>query len=117
METSSFFASHPVFRREEFVEYLSGQGQCNSNTLKALLQYHLASGHISHIRRGYYAVTSALKSQGAVADDSFLIAGRIMPDAVIAYHAALSFHGLAYSLFNVFYYCSRTPVQAFQFAE
>lgn len=116
MQINSFFAEHPVFRHEELVAYLYEQGKCNPNTLKALLQYHLGKGHISRIRRGYYAVTSVLKSRG-VADDPFLIAGRVTEDAIVAYHSALSFYGLAYSLSSNFYFFSRQLILPFEFMQ
>lgn len=116
MQMDTFFAEHPVFRYEEIVEYSKQQGTYNPNTLKALLQYHLAKQHISRIRRGYYAVVSVLKSRG-VADDPFLIAGRVIEDTLVAYHSALSFHGLAYSLPSNFYFLSRQFIQPFEFMQ
>ena len=81
-----------------------------------MLQYHLAKEHISRIRRGYYAITSILKSR-SVTDDPFLIAGRVTEDAIVAYHSALSFHGLAYSLFSDFYFISGQLIQPFEFMQ
>lgn len=116
MQIDNFFIEHPIFRHEELVAYIKQEGKYNPNTLKALLQYHLAKEHISRIRRGYYAVTSALKSRG-VADDPFLIAGRVTEDAIVAYHSALSFHGLAYSLSSNFHFLSRQIIHSFEFMQ
>ena len=113
MWLDTFFAEYPVFRHEELVAYVKQHGDYNLNSLKASLQYHLAKEHIVRIRRGYYAV----KTQGAIVDDSILIAGRIAPDAIIAYHSALSFHALAYSMYVLSYCFSHAPVQPFQFLQ
>lgn len=117
MQMDSFFAEYPVFRHDELVAFLKKEGAYNLNTLKASLQYHLAKKHISRIRRGYYAVTSTLKSRGAIADDPILIAGRVTEDAIIAYHTALSFHAVAYSIYTISYFCTDIPIQSFQFMQ
>jgi predicted transcriptional regulator of viral defense system len=38
--------------------------------------------------------------------DPFLLAGKMTPDAVMAYHTALEYHGKAHSVFRHFYYLS-----------
>lgn len=116
MQINNFFVDHPVFRHEELVDYIKQQGTYNANTLKALLQYHQAKGHISRIRRGYYTVTSILKSRSVI-NDPFLIASRVTQDAVLAYHSALAFYGLAYSLSSDFYFFSYKFIQPFEFMQ
>ena len=113
MRLDAFFGEYPVFRHEELVAYIKQHGDYNLNSLKASLQYHLAKEHIARIRGGYYAV----KSQGVAADDSILIAGRVTSDAIIAYHSALSFHALAYSVYVLSYFFSHTIIQPFQFLQ
>jgi predicted transcriptional regulator of viral defense system len=107
MRLSNFFAEHPVFRYEELLAYLQAHGKYNLNTLKALLQYHLAKKNISRIRRGYYMVTSHLFHQ--LQNDNILIAGRMTEDAVISYHTAIEFHALSYSIYQLSYLCTVLP--------
>lgn len=102
-----FFSQYPVFRYEELRNYLNQERAYKESTLKALLQYHLHKKHVVRIRRGYYATT--------IAEDYILIAGRVTQDAVIAYHSALSFHGIGYSIDNHAFFFTTAPMQAFTF--
>lgn len=115
MKADHFLNQHPVFRRKEFVDYLQASGTVNVNTIRESLAYHVKKQHITAITRGYYAVTSSLKSGSAMADDPMLIAGRVTEDAMVAFHSALSYHGLAYSLLNTHYYYSQRSVKPFKF--
>lgn len=109
MILDSFFAQHPVFRLEELVDYLNGIKTYNPNSLKALLQYHLSKKHIARIRGGYYLVLES-KAQLSIGNNSILIAGRVKKDAVVAYHTALEFHALSYTIFHVAYFCAFRPM-------
>jgi predicted transcriptional regulator of viral defense system len=54
----------------------------------------------------------------AAADvDPYLVASHLQDDAVIAYHAALQFHGKAYSLWRKFHYCSKKRARQFFFQD
>ncbi len=107
----TFFARHPVFTVEEADRFLAARqngGPPNPATRQALLRYYRQQGRLRHVRRGLYAVTpptaEAEAPSGDAADtfliaaDTFLIAARLTADAVLAYHAALEFHGLAHTL-------------------
>lgn len=103
----AFFAQHPVFTVEEADRFLdarrAGRPQ-NHQTRQSLLRHYRQQGRLQNVRRGLYAVTSP--GQGADAfsysqfssADTFLIAARLAPDAVLAYHAALQIHGFAHSV-------------------
>lgn len=100
----TFFARHPVFTVEEADRFLAARqngGPSNPATRQALLRYYRQQGRLRHVRRGLYAVTlptAGVEAPSGDASDTFLIAARLTADAVLAYHAALEFHGLAHTL-------------------
>ncbi len=106
MNSAVFFARHPVFRIEEFETFLIERnaactdGVVDPTNRKRLLNYHQKQGHIQRLRQGLYA--SALPGMDAkdYPADPFLIASCLTPDAVLAYHTALSFLGVAHSVSN-----------------
>jgi len=109
MGVVDFFSEYPVFRHDEIVDYLKYHNEYNSNTLKALLNYHLKQKNISRIRRGYYIVINPLLNRYHIGNDSLLIAGRMTKDAVISYHSAIEFHALPYSIYHIVYFCTTKP--------
>jgi predicted transcriptional regulator of viral defense system len=82
---SAFFASHPVFRLEEFRAFQTARGRAASSTA-AILAYHVRRGSLRLLRRGLYVAPEPV--------DSYLLAARVTDDAVLAYEGALSLHGL-----------------------
>ena len=101
MSPKEFFANHPVFTIEEFSSTLPGR---KSATIFNSLNYHTKQGHIARIKRGlYYSVTPG-HSPDNYPVDPYLIAGKAAPDAILAYHTALSYHGVAYSVREHFNY-------------
>ena len=86
MRLHSFFNHYPVFTRKEFAGFLADKGEANSNTVKALLAYHLNAGHILQIKRGLYAVIPAGVSASEFSVDQYRIAAKLTDDAVIGYH-------------------------------
>lgn len=103
----AFFAHHPVFTVEEVDRFLAarrGGTPQNPQTRQALLGYYRQQGRLRHVRRSLYAVETpgqeahAFSSSPFSSADPFLIAARLAPDAVLAYHTALQLHGFAHSL-------------------
>lgn len=114
-----FFEQHPVFTQDEYRKFLLSQGTTNHNTQRELLAYHLKKQHIIRIRRGLFAsIPAAFRD---VAEefpvDSYLLAGRITQDAVIAYHSAFDLHGVSYSLHHQCLYLSEQLIRPFKFNE
>ena len=103
----AFFAQHPVFTVEEADRFLdarrAGKPQ-NPQTRQSLLKHYRQQGRLQNVRRGLYAVTTPGQGSEAVSPspflsaDTFLIAARLTPDAVLAYHTALQLHGFAHSV-------------------
>ncbi len=104
MEIDAFFAQRALFTTEELDCFLAEkrpEGAAVARlalTRKSLLSYHKKAGHVLMIRRGLYAIVPAHRTPAQQPVDSALIASRLTPDAVIAYHGALALHGLAHSL-------------------
>lgn len=108
-KSSAFFREHPVFTTREYQSYLSQKGSTNSNTSRNLLQDFHKRGVIGRIRRGLYCSVPPGTSPQSYPVDSYLIASRLAPDAILAYHTALELQGRSYSIQNRIYYLSRLP--------
>jgi predicted transcriptional regulator of viral defense system len=114
MQSDVFFATHPVFTLEEFVRAGAGAGRTRS-TAKNLLAKHVAAGRILRVRRGLYASVPVGLSPSRATVDPFLLAAWLADDAVVAYHAALQFHGKSYSVWRRFHYLTDNHRRPFNF--
>jgi len=115
MKPVDYFATHPLFRFEDFAS-AHREGEARKPVAsQAVLRQHVRAGHLLHVRRGLYAVVP----RGTLAEDlqvdPFLLASRLAPDAVIAYHAALQLHGRAHSLSRRVTYLTCTRAKPFEF--
>jgi predicted transcriptional regulator of viral defense system len=110
-----YFAAHPVFRFEDFVSAHRPGRPRKPTASKAVLQQHLRADHLLHIRRGLYAAVPRRTSPEDLHVDPFLLASRLAPDAVVAYHAALQLHGRAHSLSWRMPYLTCTRAKPFEF--
>jgi predicted transcriptional regulator of viral defense system len=99
--TAWFYARHPVFTVDEFI---ADNPETKRESKYSLLAHKQRSGRLLHIRRGLYAVIPDGTDLNSFMVDPYLIAAKATSDAIIAYHAALSFHGYAYSISNTFTY-------------
>ena len=102
MTAQAFIATHPVFRAEAFGKYLADRDSKNVRTRDSLLAHYVRAGRLARVRRGLYAAVPYGQSADTVQPDPFLLASRMTPDAVLAYHTALELHGRAYSTFQEF---------------
>ena len=94
----AFLHSHPVFSGQEFAEFLNSRGSSNPRTREALVRYYRERGAILQVRRGlYYSLPPGTSAEQAPVD-SYLVAAKLAPDAVLAYHTALEVHGRSYSV-------------------
>lgn len=115
VKPTDFFARHPVFRYDEFVAAHAGPGRRRRQTSASVLKQHVASGSLVHIRRGLYASVPRGVAPESLEVDPYLLATKLAEDAVVAYHAALQFHGKAYSVWNRFHYLTRARQRRFAF--
>lgn len=110
MSSEDFFQAHPVFTREA---YAQSRRSASPRTADSLLRKHVASGRIARIRRGLYAAPT--RGVSAEAADPFLVATQAAPDAIVSHHAALQFHGRAYSMWNQVTFLTAHATRAFRF--
>jgi predicted transcriptional regulator of viral defense system len=108
-----FYATHPVFTHREF--QLSGHGERSPSTTNNLLAQRVASGRLLRVRKGLYAVVPQGISSETFTPDPYLLATRLRDDAVVAYHAALSFHGRSYSVWRRFAFTTADRAPTFRF--
>jgi predicted transcriptional regulator of viral defense system len=106
---SDFLQTHQIFTTAELIDGLSNSAQeykavSDPQARKSLLSYHVAKGHLLSIRRGIYWTVPPGMSPDTCPVDPFLVASRLAPDAVLGYHTALAFHGVAYSQWNMHEY-------------
>lgn len=116
MDLLSFFDQYPVFAHDEFINFVVSKGTTNPHTQRELLAYHLKKGRILRIRRGYFG-SLPISSWGSsnYPIDPFLIAGRVTKDAVLAYHTALDFYGVSYSVYHQFFFMSEQKIRPFSY--
>lgn len=106
MYIDKFLATHPIFTTQELREFASNilTQSPSPSSLYNLIQYHEKRGHIIQIRRGLYYTLPREATEGSFPVDPFLVASKLTPDAVLAFHSALWIHQAAYSASNVIYY-------------
>lgn len=117
MKPTHYFRDHPVFRHDDFVEAHSGSGRRSAQTSQAALKQHVAAGNLVHVRRGLYAVVPSGLQPAEAPVDPYLLATQLTDDAVVAFHAALQFHGKAYSIWRRFHYLTRSRARPFSFRD
>ncbi|MBM3746367.1 MAG: transcriptional regulator [Acidobacteria bacterium] len=108
-------ATHPVFTIEEFAEWHASNRTTGGRAVEALLAYHVNSGHLVRVRKGLYATVPGGSTAAIVPIDPFLVAGRLTPDAILAYHTALEFHGKAHSPTHEFFYLTSLAARPLEF--
>lgn len=111
----TFFREHAVFTGRQVREYLNAQGYANPHRCASLLAYYKKTGRIIQIRRGLYASIPLGSNPDTYPVDRFLVTSNMVPDAVLAYHSALEFHGMAYSAWNHCLYAASRPVDDVRF--
>ncbi len=84
-------------------------------TVEALLAYHVKSGHLVRVRKGLYSAVPRGSTAAVVPIDPFLVTGKLTPDAILAYHTALEFHGKAYSPMHEFFYLTSLAARPLEF--
>ena len=104
MRSVEFFETHPVFTHKEFVDTHSRAGQRSRHTSNNLLAKHTAAGRIVRVKRGLYATVPRGVTAAEASVDPYLLATKLTDDAVVAFHAALQFHGRAYSQWRRYHY-------------
>ncbi|MBI5491125.1 MAG: transcriptional regulator [Deltaproteobacteria bacterium] len=115
MRPLDYFATHPLFRLEEFTNVHQAGKRLKPGSSLASVKQHIRAGNLLHIRRGIYAVVPRGQRSDGVVVDPYVLAGKLAPDAVVAYHGALQFHGKAHSLTRRVPFLTATRTKAFAF--
>jgi predicted transcriptional regulator of viral defense system len=113
MQPSSFFAAHPVFTH---IDYRKGMAALRARTARGADRLMArANGAVLRVRTGLYAAVPEGSRTGTFAVDPFLLATKLAPDATVAYHAALQFHGKAHRAWSHFTVVSRNRIRPLSF--
>lgn len=115
MNLLDFFARRPVFTYEEFAAFLNADGPRSVKTRESLLAHHTKTGRILRVKRGLYASVPFGASPDTFPVDTFLLAGKMAEDAVIAYHTALEFYGKAHSVQERFVFLTGKAIRPVNF--
>lgn len=102
MKPRDFFNQHAIFTSQEYAQFLAKNNHAGERTQEALLSYHVKAGNLIRIRRGLFAVVPQGASSATYAVDPYLIASKLVDDAVLGYHSALAFYGKSYSVAHQF---------------
>lgn len=111
----SFLAKRPVFTLAEFEEWHRSRRARGPRAVEALLAYHVKSGNLLRLRKGLYATVPPGGDPSTLPVDPFLVAGKLTPDSILAYHTALEFHGKAHSPTNEFFYLTQLSARPLTF--
>jgi len=113
MRPSSFFAAHPVFTH---IDYRKGMAALRARTARGADRLMAReNGAVLRVRTGLYAAVPEGSRTGTFAVDPFLLATKLAPDATVAYHAALQFHGKAHRAWSHFTVVSRNRIRPLSF--
>lgn len=115
MSSSAFFATHPVFTHDEYLASRAERADRSPRTAENLLARHVAAGNIVRIRRKLYAAVRPGADPKKFQPNPYLVATKLAPDAVVAYHAALQFRGNAYSIWPSYSVLTRTKAARLSF--
>lgn len=107
----AFFFENKIFTFEQFAKTMANP----LPTCRVMLNQHLKRGNIVRIKQGLYASIPSGADAGQYPIDPYAIISMLAPDALIAYHTALQFHGIAYSLHFQYVYESIKKIRNFQF--
>ena len=98
-QIKKFIATRQIFTLQEFCDFLDQIGTTNKDTQKKILRNQIKAKRALNIRRGLYLSIGDAFDPDSTPVDPYLIAGKAARDAVVAYHSALEYHGLAYAIF------------------
>jgi len=115
MRHEAFLRNHPVFTVEDLARHLSGGREQGERAVEALTASWLKSKRIVRVRRGLFATIPPGSEPASYPVDPFLVASKLVPDAVLSHHTALEFHGRAHSVLEEFTYLSLSPLQKITF--
>lgn len=111
----AFFKKHPVFHVDELKAHIKEHGLLIlTKTCNQMLYYHCRKNTLQRIRKGLYAVNNEFDVTRREVSP-FVVAGKVVKDAIIAYHTALESHQVAYTHFNTHVFLAKRSKLEFEF--
>jgi predicted transcriptional regulator of viral defense system len=107
------FYNQKVFSSQELRERYKKTNTLGS--IRILLHNCKKSGYVGSVKRGLYYIIPQESSKKNYIVDKYLIASKLSPTAVIAYHSALELHGVAQSAFNRVFILTQQRIQQSKF--
>jgi predicted transcriptional regulator of viral defense system len=108
-----FFFEHKIFNIAQFVKAMRNP----IPTCRIMLDQHLKAGNIIRIKQGLFAAIPQGADPAKYPVDPYAIISNVAPDALIAYHTALQFYGLAYSAEFQHVFQSTEKIRGFTFRQ
>ncbi len=115
MDSDAFFAQNSLFAGTDWYAFRRAHGDATESSAEQLLRYYAAKKRIIKVRKGLYAVVQPGTEPENTDIDPFVVCMKAVSDAVVAYHAALEFHGQAYSLHQEFQFITGHNLKPFFF--
>lgn len=117
MKPRDFFNRNPIFTSQEYAQFLEKRKDIGERAQEALLSYHVRAGNLVRVRRGLYAVVPPGASSESYVVDPYLVAAKLVEDAVVSYHSALAFYGKSYSVTHQFCVLTHSRSTEIHFTE
>ncbi len=89
-----FFFENKIFTFEKFAKAMGNP----TPTCRTMLINHVKTGNVVRIKQGLYATIPSGADPSKYPVDPYMIISALADDTIIAYHSALQFHGVAYSM-------------------
>jgi predicted transcriptional regulator of viral defense system len=109
----AFFFEHKIFTFEQFTRAMKNP----LPTCRTMLNQHLKRGNVVRVKQGLYAAIPVGANSKQYPVDPYAIISMLASDALIAYHSALQFHGLAHSVHFQYFFQSIKKIRDFQFRQ
>ena len=114
MTPKQFIALNAIFTAAEFAATLGDRAPASHDSI---LAYHHRAGHLLRLRRGLYAAIPPGTKPDPATVDPFVLAAKLAPDSILAYHAALAFHCNIPPVHRRFHYLTATAPREFRFGR
>lgn len=108
-----FFFEHKIFTFEQFAKAMANP----IPTCRIMLNQHLKRGNIVRIKQALYASIPSGADPERYPIDPYAIISFLAHDALLAYHTALQFHGIAHSIYFQHVFQSTEKIRSFQFRQ
>ncbi|MEK6755043.1 MAG: hypothetical protein AABZ02_02710 [Bacteroidota bacterium] len=113
-----FLEQAPVFTLSELVQRLQIDSQKNARAAAYnFIKNRRRAGQLGVIKEGVYFVVRPGATPATTPVDEFLVASKLAPEAMLAFHTALDVLGFGHSLFSSYYYYSKTSRRPVRFRK